>query len=95
MFDIISDLASLKTRLSDTQGYTANSANGSGREILDLSVDNMQLKKELQKMVTQIERLKSYAMSKNDPHLTKQSPRQTLLLEKRKTSRHSDSRVER
>jgi hypothetical protein len=33
----------------------------------------MQLKEELQKMATQMERLKSYAMCKNNPHLSNPS----------------------
>ncbi|CAL8109338.1 unnamed protein product [Orchesella dallaii] len=47
----------------------SNSANGFGHETLDLAEENQQLKEELTKMATQIEKLKSYAMCKNNPHL--------------------------
>ncbi|CAG7718790.1 unnamed protein product [Allacma fusca] len=50
-----------------------SSANGFGHDTLDLAEENQQLKEELQKLAGQMERLKCYAMGKNNPHLKQSS----------------------
>ncbi len=40
---------------------------------MDLVEENQQLKEELTKMATQMEKLRSYAMCKNNPHLKQTS----------------------